>query len=57
MALPSSAELIVFKPDGKQYEELARIKVSDTAVYAHPVLAGNRIFIRDQESVTLLTVQ
>jgi outer membrane protein assembly factor BamB len=57
MALPSSAELIVFKPDGKQYEELARIKVADTAVYAHPVLAGNRIFIKDQESVTLLTVQ
>jgi len=54
---PRSAELVVFKPDGKQYQELAKIKVAETPVYAHPVLAGNRIFIRDAESVALLTVQ
>jgi outer membrane protein assembly factor BamB len=57
MALPSSAEMIVYKPDGKQYEEIAKIKVSDTPTYAHPVLAGNRIFIKDQETVAMLTVQ
>ena len=57
VALPSSAELVVFKPDGKQYEEIAKIKVSDTPIYAHPVLAGNRIFIKDAESVAMLTVQ
>jgi outer membrane protein assembly factor BamB len=57
MALPSSAELTVFKPDGKQYEELAKIKVSDTAVYAYPVVAGNRVFSKDQETVTLWTIQ
>ena len=57
VALPSSSEMVVFKPDGKQYEEIAKIKVSDTPIYAHPVLAGNRIFIRDAESVALLAVQ
>jgi len=57
LALPSNGEMVVFKPDGKQYQEVAKIKVSDTTVYAHPVLAGGRVFVKDQESVTMLTVQ
>ena len=57
LALPSSGELVVFKPDGKQYEEIAKVKVSETAIYAHPVLAGNRLIIKDQDTVTMLTVQ
>jgi outer membrane protein assembly factor BamB len=57
LALPSSGELLVFKPSDKQYEELARIKVAATAVYAHPVVAGNRIFVRDQDAVTLWTIE
>jgi outer membrane protein assembly factor BamB len=56
LALPSNSELIAFKPSGKEYVELARIKVSDTATYAHPVIAGNRIFIKDQETVMMLTI-
>jgi outer membrane protein assembly factor BamB len=58
MALPSDpAELIIYKPGKNQYEELAKIKVADTPAYAHPVIAGNRIFIKDQESLALLTIQ
>ena len=57
LALPSNSELIAFKPANKAYEELARIKVSDTPVYATPVVAGNRIFVKDQESVSLLTLE
>ena len=56
MALPSNSELIVFKPNDKEYTELARIMVSDTPIYAHPVIAGNRIFIKDQETVTMWTI-
>jgi len=56
-ALPSTSELIAFKPIAEQYEELARIKVSDTPTYAHPVIAGNRIFVKDQDAVTLWTVE
>jgi outer membrane protein assembly factor BamB len=56
MALPSSSELTVFKLNDKQYEELAKIKVSDTPIYAHPVIAGNRIIIKDQETVAMLTI-
>jgi outer membrane protein assembly factor BamB len=57
MALPSNSEMLVYKPDGTQYAEIAKIKVADTPTYAHPVLAGNRIFIKDQETVAMLTVQ
>ncbi len=57
LALPSSSELIVYKPSKNQYQELAKIKVADKPTYAHPVIAGNRIFIKDQDSVALLTIQ
>lgn len=56
LALPSTSELIVFKPAAK-YEEVARIKVAETPTYAHPVVAGNRIFVKDQDSLTLWTIE
>jgi len=31
--------------------------VAETPVYAFPVVSGNRIFIKDQESLTLLTIE
>ncbi len=57
MALPSSSELIIYKPTKNQYQELAKIKVADSPIYAHPVVAGRRIFIKDQDSVALLMIQ
>ena len=57
VALPSTSDLIAFKSAGSQYEQLAVIKVSDTPTYAHPVLAGNRIFVKDQEAVTMWTME
>ena len=56
MALPSSSELIIYKPGGKEYSELAKIKVSETPSYSTPVIAGNRIFIKDQDTVTMFVV-
>jgi len=56
VALPEKSGLIVFRPSDKQYEELARISVSETPIYAHPVLAGNRIFVKDQDALTLWTI-
>jgi outer membrane protein assembly factor BamB len=57
LVLPSNSELIAFKPSNKAYEEVAKIKVADTATYAHPVVAGNRIFVKDQDAVTLWTIE
>jgi outer membrane protein assembly factor BamB len=53
LALPSSSELIVFEPVEDKYTELARIKIADTPTYAHPVISGNRIYVKDEETLTL----
>jgi len=57
IAMTEKNGLIVYKPGNKEYEELAKYKVSDTPVYAHPVIAGNRIFIKDKDSLTLWTIE
>jgi len=57
LALPDSSELIAFKPSATGYAELARIEVADTPTYAHPVIAGNRIFVKDQQAVTMWTLE
>ncbi len=57
LALPSNSELLVFKPSGKEYAELASIKVADTATYAHPVIAGKRIYVKAQETLAMWTIE
>ena len=57
LAMPSTSELIAFKPSDKSYDELAKIKVAETPTYAHPVIAGNRIFVKDQDTVAMLTIE
>ena len=57
LALTSNSELVTFAPSDKQFTELARIKVADTSTYAHPVIAGNRIFVKDQDAVTMWTIK
>jgi outer membrane protein assembly factor BamB len=56
LALPSTSELIAFKPSDKAYTEVARIKVAETPTYAHPVIAGNRVFVRDAQNIALETI-
>lgn len=53
MVLSSKSELIVFQPDSTKYIEIARYKVSETPVYAYPIISGNRLLVKDQESLTL----
>jgi hypothetical protein len=55
-ALTPASELVVFQPSDKAFTELARIKVADSPTYAYPVLSGSRVFIKDQNSVTLWTL-
>jgi len=57
LALPSNSELIAFSPSDIEYMELARIKVADAATYAHPVIAGNRIYVRDEQTMALWVIE
>ncbi|MFI5377798.1 MAG: PQQ-binding-like beta-propeller repeat protein [Tepidisphaerales bacterium] len=52
-ATATNGELAACQPDGKQYTELLRFKVSETETWAHPVIAGKRIFVRDRDAVTM----
>ncbi|HOY60738.1 MAG TPA: PQQ-binding-like beta-propeller repeat protein, partial [Verrucomicrobiota bacterium] len=56
LALTPSSMLVVFEPNPKSYKEIARLKVADSPTYAYPVASGNRLFIKDQDAVTLWTV-
>jgi outer membrane protein assembly factor BamB len=61
LALTSNAELIVFKPSNKGFEEVAKYKVSDKAggtegPWTYPVVSGNRIYVKDKDSLTLWTL-
>jgi outer membrane protein assembly factor BamB len=57
LVLPEKSGLIIFKPDGKEYAQIAQYKVADTPIYAHPIISGNRVFVKDQDSVTMWIVE
>ena len=57
LGLTPKSHLIAFEPSDKEYKELASVKVADTPVYAHPVVLGKRLFVKDQDSITLWTVE
>jgi hypothetical protein len=49
--------LIVFEPSDKELKEVATYKVSSSDTYAYPVVSGNRIYVKDKDSVTLWTIE
>ena len=55
--LTSNAKLVVFEPSDKEYKQVASYQVSDGQTYAYPIISGNRIFVSDQTSVTLWTIE
>ena len=56
IGLPSTQNLIVFKPESTAYTEVVKYKVSETPIYAFPIVAGNLIYIKDAESLTLYKI-
>jgi outer membrane protein assembly factor BamB len=56
VGLSSNGDLVAFKPSNKAYEEVAKYKVGNSP-WAYPILAGNRIFVKDKDSVTLWTIE
>ncbi len=51
LILASSGTLTVIEATGEAYREVAAIKVAETKTYAHLVVAGSRLYIRDSEQV------
>jgi outer membrane protein assembly factor BamB len=53
--LKDDAELIVARPSTTGFEPVKRYTVADSATWAMPVIAGNRIFVKDTASLALWT--
>ena len=47
--LPSSAL-------DKKFEEVIKYKVADSETWAYPIIAGNRVFVKDKDALTLWTI-
>jgi outer membrane protein assembly factor BamB len=54
--LNDDAELIVAKANRKAFEPIVRYVVADSATWAQPAVSGERIFIKDVNTLTLWTV-
>jgi outer membrane protein assembly factor BamB len=57
MAVTLNADLCVYQLGDKQYVELARYKVAEPEIWAHPVVAGRSVFIRDTDSIILWAIE
>jgi outer membrane protein assembly factor BamB len=55
-ALGGKGELIAFQP-GPKYQQLAQYKVADSETWAHPVFSGNRVFIKDNETIASWSIE
>jgi outer membrane protein assembly factor BamB len=57
LALTLNGELAAFKPSNTAYTELARIKLAGTETWAHPVVSGSRVFVKDNEMITSWAIE
>jgi hypothetical protein len=46
-----------FLPSGKAYTEVARYKVAESSTWAYPIVAGNRVFVKDRDALALWTIE
>jgi outer membrane protein assembly factor BamB len=56
LALTSDSHLVAFKPSNKDYEQVADYKVANTPTWAYPIVSGNRVFVKDRDSLALWTI-
>jgi outer membrane protein assembly factor BamB len=57
LALTGDSELVAFEPSSKGYMEVAKYRVSATPGLAYPIVAGNRVFVKGSDALTLWTIQ
>jgi outer membrane protein assembly factor BamB len=55
--LTSEAEFIVAKASGAAFQEIRRYTVAKSPTYAHPVVAGKNVLIKDAENLTLWSIE
>jgi len=56
-SLTNDGELIVTNAAAKGATVLKKYKVADSATWAHPAISGNRILVKDETSLALLSLE
>ena len=56
LGLTSDSELVVFEPNKTAFTQLAASKLATTPIWCLPIIAGNRVFVKDRDSLTLWTI-
>lgn len=56
LVMSTSGELMVEQKGAKELKETAKLKVSDSPVWASPVVAGEKMVIKDKTNLMLYTV-
>jgi outer membrane protein assembly factor BamB len=54
--LKNDAELVIARPNPASFEVVRRYTVAESPTWAMPIVDGNRIFVKDADTLTLLTV-
>lgn len=57
VALATDGEMLVFRRNPEKYDELRRYKVADAQTWAHPVLLGDRMVIRDAANLAVWSLK
>ncbi|HOU96696.1 MAG TPA: PQQ-like beta-propeller repeat protein [Bacteroidales bacterium] len=57
IGLPSTGNLLVFNPSATGYNETAKYKVTETAVYAFPLITNNNIYVKDAETLIMYKIK
>lgn len=57
LALTNDAELTILPASAKLPSPIRQYKAADSPTWAHPVVSGNRILIKDEESLALWSIE
>ena len=55
--LNNDADLVVAQMSRNGFTQVSRYEVAPSATWAQPAISGNRLFIKDESSVTLWTIE
>ena len=56
-ALTTNSELLVFEASASNLKQIAKYSVADTPTWAHPVILGNRVLVKDESSLALWSAE
>ena len=57
LSLEDDAELVVLRHGRTEFDPIARYDVAQSSTWTQPTLAGNRLYVKDIDSLTLWTVE